>query len=227
MQSRTHLALLCLLLTLATGLACDTASPVVPEGATLVLTVAPGTINSPTGTATVNAIVRTGNGTPVFRGTEVRFDTTLGSIEPLVTTNDQGVATATLRGDGRVGKATVRAIAGAIMPVTVDVLIGTNVSNVSLQATPSTISLSGFPSGGKKIQLLALVRDDQGQPLAGANVNFSTEIGTLQSRGGFVRSNGQGAATDTLTVQLSELSTFQAPTFTVSAHASLGTGNQT
>ncbi|HXU33317.1 MAG TPA: PKD domain-containing protein [Thermoanaerobaculia bacterium] len=245
MKSRSPLALLALLalFAVAIGLACGKASPTAPSGTLLTISASPTRISS-NGTATISIIGRTATGTPLRSGTELRLATSLGSIEPLVTTNSNGEATATLRGDGRQGTATVEVTTGVAdtppmtstsEPVgnasgtgsaTVTVQIGSNVGGVSLQATPSTISLTGFPAGGKRIDLLALVRDDQGNPLPDSNVNFTSEIGVLDSRGRFLTTNSRGEASDRLTVQLGELTTFQATTFAVKVRASLGSGTQ-
>lgn len=244
MKSRSPLALLALLALFAVviGLACGKASPTAPSGTLLTISASPTRISA-NGTATISILGRTATGTPLRSGTELRLATSLGSIESLVTTNSNGEATATLRGDGRQGTATVEVTTGvADTPpmtsnlvtgnasgtgsATVTVEVGSNAGGVSLQATPSTISLTNFPTGGKRIELLALVRDDQGNPLEGANVNFTSEIGVLDSRGRFLTTSSRGEVSDRLTVQLSEISTFQANTFTVRVRASLGSGSQ-
>ncbi|MEP7010438.1 MAG: PKD domain-containing protein [Acidobacteriota bacterium] len=245
MKSRSPLALLALLALFAVviGLACGKASPTAPSGTLLTVSASPTRISA-NGSSTISILGRTATGTPLRSGTELRVATSLGSIEPLVVTNSNGEATATLRGDGRQGTATVEVTTGVAdtppmtstsEPVgnasgtgsaTVTVQVGSNAGGVSLQATPSTISLTNFPTGGKRIELLALVRDDQGNPLAGANVNFTSEIGVLDSRGRFLTTNSRGEVSDRLTVQLSEISTFQANTFTVRVRASLGSGSQ-
>ena len=92
----------------------------------------------------------------------------------------------------------------------VDVL-GT-ISFIALQATPSTVS-----DGGGSIQLLALVQDDVGVPVAGAPVNFSTDIGNLASAGGIVRTNAAGEAIDTLSVTSNDLTAVGGNSFNTSA----------
>ena len=72
--------------------ACDKASPVSPAGTTITLSVNPTRIDV-TGNATVTAIVRRENGSPVNPGTIVNFSTTLGSLDPDdAPTDDTGVA---------------------------------------------------------------------------------------------------------------------------------------
>ena len=65
--------------------------------------------------------------------------------------------------------ATVKANAGAAEEVEIEVQIGIFAASVTLQASPTTIQ-----SNGGQIDLLAVVRDDTGQPLPGASVNFIT-----------------------------------------------------
>lgn len=189
---------------------CDKASPVAPTGTLLSVTVTPSQIAASGETATVRVTALKANGTPVNPGTEVRLETTLGTIDELVTTDSNGIARGVLTGDGRVGMATVTARSGAAEPAMVDVEIGKFPASISLQTTPTQVS-----EAGGTISLLALVRDDQGRPLAGALVNFETELGTLRSRGALIATNANGQANDTLTVSEEDVSAFNAPSFTV------------
>jgi hypothetical protein len=179
---------------------CDKASPVAPTDALLTVSANPSEITSTTGTSTITAVVRRANGQPVTPGTEVRFSTTLGTIDPVAETNSSGVATATLRGDGRLGTAKVSVTTGAVKTDPVEVTIGAAAKNISLQATPTTL-----PATGGKVNLVALVRDSRGLPLAGQGVNFTTELGRLGSGGGIVLTDANGQARDTLTLSETDL----------------------
>lgn len=190
------------------------------QGAVLNLSANPTRITA-TGTSTITVNGRRADGAVLEAGTEIRYTTTLGNITNSSTTNGNGVATATLRGDGRSGTATITAtIVAGEGEGTIDVAVGINAGSVSLQATPASI-----PPEGGDISLLAIIRDDEGAPLAGANANFSTEIGTLASGGSLVRSSAQGEARDTLTVTTAQLDTITAPTFNVEVAVS-GEGSQ-
>lgn len=210
--------------------ACDKATPVAPEGATLTLSANPTSVSSTTGTSTITVVARKANGTPLNPGTEIQLSTTLGTIDSVVRTNDSGVATAVLRGTGRAGMATVSATSGAIAtPATVEITLGVAAGRVSLQATPSTVSVTDLGDGAAvAVRLLALVRDDQGQPLQDALVNFSTETGVLQSGGAFKRTDANGQASDTLTVRAPDVDALPpgATSFQVRAEAS-GAGGET
>jgi hypothetical protein len=158
------------------------------------------------------------NGNPVNPGTEVRLSSTIGTVDSVVHTDNDGVARATLRGDGRAGTATISAYSGAVEAVTTDVAVGFPAGSIRLTVTPTSI-----PETGGTVELLALVRDDQGQPLPGASVNFTSDAGTLQSGGAFLVSNANGQAFDTLTVTGLELQAVGGDSFDVSAEVG-GTG---
>jgi len=208
-------------LALLLPMGCDKASPVAPSGSTISLSASPAQIPSAAGTSTITAVVLRSNGTPVNPGTQVRFSTTLGTIDQVVETDSTGTATATLRGDGRAGTAKVRATAGNIgTPPELDVVIGSTAGSVTLQVTPSTV-----PETGGTVSLLALVRDSKGDPLPGASVNFSSPVGTLQSGGNFLRSDANGAVSDTLEVEDSDISTLTGDSFEISVEVAGGTGS--
>jgi len=173
---------------------CDEATPVAPSGTLLSISATPSEIPV-RGSSTIRVTALRANGTPVNPGTLIRLDTTLGTIDESAATDETGVAQATLRGDGRIGTATVTARSGASEAATVEVEVGEAAANASLQATPSSI-----PETGGTITLLALVRNDQGQPLPNATVNFKTEVGTLASGGAFLTTDATGQVSDTLTV---------------------------
>lgn len=195
---------------LLTALSCDKASPVAPTGSTLTLSASPSRVTTANGTSTVTAVVLRENGTPVNPGTQVRFSTSIGAIDEMVETDSTGVARATLRGTGSIGTAKVRASAGAITPVEIDVVIGSLAGSVTLQATPSSV-----PEEGGQVELVALVRDDQGQPMVGASVNFSSPIGRLQSGGSFRTTDSSGRVTDRLTLSSSDIGTLTNDNFEV------------
>ncbi len=196
------------------ALGCGKGTPVAPAGTTIRLTVNPSVI-SLTQTCQVTALVRKENGTPVNPGTIVLFASSLGTITPSVATDSQGIATAELRADGRIGTAKVSASSGPTSTDPVDVQIGLQAGAATLTATPSTIGESGG-----KISLRALIRDGAGQPLAGALVNFQTQIGTLASGGSFVTTTAAGEATDSLQLSSGDVGTLSGDSFTVTVQAS-------
>ncbi len=203
------LAAACVFLVLAAP-GCDEASPVAPPGTTLSVTATPSQIGA-NGTSSIRVTALKGNGTPVNPGTEVRLDTTLGTIDPIVETDSSGVAEGTLQGTGRVGMATVTARTGSAEPAMVEVEIGEFAANITLQATPTQVSEGGT------VSLLALVRDDEARPLQGAAVNFLTDLGTLDSRGAVRLTNANGQVTDTLRVSAEDIESATATTFVVEA----------
>jgi hypothetical protein len=192
-------------------LACDEGTPVAPTGAILRISAQPTRIGA-SGTSTITLQALRSNGNPVNEGTEIRLASTIGTVDEVVYTDRDGVAKATLKGDGRVGTATVTAHSGAIEPVTTEVAVGSLAASIRLQVSPSSV-----PETGGVLELLALVRDDQGQPLPEATVNFTSDAGTLASGGGFLLSDARGEATDTLTVTAEQLLAVGADSFEITA----------
>jgi hypothetical protein len=211
------MAALAALLALLALSSCGKASPTAPSSSTLRLTVNPLTIATPRGSAVATATLSRSNGT-AEPGTQVQFNTTLGTFNhPVVTTDNSGVAVSTLTGAGLIGTAKVTAFSGDVMSTEVDVMIGAVEALVTLQATPSTIG-----QGGGQIKLLALVRDAQGNPVPGSPVSFSAQAGTLRSGGNFILTDATGAAHDTLTVSSTDLTNQTGSSFNVSVQGSTG-----
>jgi hypothetical protein len=149
----------------------------------------------------VTVLGRKANGQPINKGSEVFFSTTLGTITQSAEADENGIATAILRGDGRAGEATVTATSGAASAaVSEPIQIGAFAAFITLQVTPSVV----LEEGGT-LDLLALVRDDRGALLPNAVVNFTSEFGTLGSGGSGIVTNAQGEARDTLTVSAADV----------------------
>jgi hypothetical protein len=217
---------------------CDKATPVAPDGSILVISANPSRIGL-NGTSTITVVGRKPDGNPLNPGTEIRMTTTLGTIDSIITTNSSGTATAIFQGNGVLGVATITAQTGSAsggssggtgttsdgggattsgsLTASVQVQVGTSAGSIVLQPTPPSL-----PSTGGKVSLLAIVRDANGQPLAGQGVNFTTDYGTLASRGGIVTTNASGVAKDTLTLSASDL-TGNVASVTVSAETTGGT----
>jgi PKD repeat protein len=211
------LASLAALLTMLAVSSCGKANPTAPSGSTLTLRVNPLTIPNPKGSATATAILDRPNGTP-DPGAQVQFSTSLGTMNPAVVKTDSGgQAISTLTGTGLIGTAKVTAFSGAVMSTEIDVMIGQAEALITLQATPSTIG-----QDGGNIQLLALVRDAQGNPVPDSPVSFSAQAGSLRSRGSFVFTDQTGAAHDTLTVSPTDLTNQTGSSFNITVQGSTG-----
>jgi len=215
---RSRVLFTSLLLVLSLG--CEEGTPVSPSGAILRISAQPTRIGK-SGVSNITLQALRSNGIPVNPGTEIRLSSTIGVVDAVVYTDSDGVAHAALRGDGRVGTATVSAYSGAVEPVTVDVAVGSLAASVRLQVTPS-----GVPETGGTLALLALVRDEDGEPLADATVNFTSEVGTLDSGGGFLVSDETGKATDVLTVSAADLQTVGGDSFEVTVEVGATGGVQ-
>ncbi|MEO7795318.1 MAG: PKD domain-containing protein [Thermoanaerobaculia bacterium] len=210
LRSITRRSLL-LLAALVVPVGCSEGTPVAPTGAILRVSAYPTRIGTRgVSTVTVNAYRSTGN--PVNPGTEIRLSSTIGTIDPVAYTTESGQATALLRGDGRVGTATVTAFSGGLEPVTLDISVGQLSASMSFQVTPSSVAETGGT-----LDLLALVRDDVSQPLAGAQVNFRSEVGELDSGGRFITTDENGEARDRLRVTAADLQLVSDDNFQVTA----------
>ncbi|MCP4200324.1 MAG: PKD domain-containing protein [bacterium] len=194
---RTGTRLLAALLLLTSWASCDRPTPVAPAESALTITANPTRI-AVDGEAIITVLARKSDGTAVNPGTEINFATTLGTIDTVVATDDRGIAEATLRGDLRIGMATVTADSGAAGTATIEIQIGALASFIDFTATPETIN-KDLPPGGEKIKLKAIVRDDLNNVIRGIAVAFEADIGTLESGGSVTNNNG--VVKDTLTVK--------------------------
>jgi adhesin/invasin len=222
-------SLLLSVLLVVAALSCDKATPTAPSGSTLAISANPSRIGL-NGSSTITIIGRQPNGSVMREGTEVRLSSSLGNITPLVLIDRDGNATATLRGDGRKGAATVTAQTGTSgggsgaggatggsssgsLSVTTTVQIGETDDTkpaLLISANPNVI-----PVGGSST-ITVIARNSDGSPVAsGQEVLLTTTLGTLQPRRPTTNSNG--TATSTLTVDS------QAGTAKISAV--LGTSN--
>jgi PKD repeat protein len=199
------------LLVVAVLAGCSEGTPVAPTGTILRVSANPTRIGK-TGLSTITISAYRSTGNPVNPGTEIRLSSTIGAIDPVVYTNDSGQATARLTGDGRVGTATITAFSGGVEPVTLDVAVGQLAASMSFQVTPSSV-----PETGGTLDLLALLRDEQSQPLVDAQVNFRSEVGTLDSGGEFILTDEDGEARDRLRVTAADLQLIGDDSFTVTA----------
>lgn len=185
----------------AFGQACDEAPPTAPSGTILTITASPSQI-AINGTSQITVIGRRPDGNPLNPGVEIFFSTSIGSITPTVAAvDDQGVATAVLRGDGRSGTANVTASVGtrsgggggggggaeeggggggpttAVDSVSVSVQVGQvegDRPQLILSASPSTI----FVEDTSNITIIA--RNADGSSVgAGHTIILTTTLGSL------------------------------------------------
>ncbi len=185
---------------IAFGLACGKGSPTAPSGTFLTISASPTRIGV-NGTATISIVGRTATGTPLRSGTELRLATSLGSIEPLVTTNGNGEAIATLRGDGRPGTATVEVTTGvsSIPPMTSNLAVGnasgTGSATVSVEVgessstqptllvsvNPNNIPVSAAGSSSTATVTIIARNVDNTPVAAGQTVLLFSTLGTLSN----------------------------------------------
>ena len=173
------------------ALGCDKATPVAPEGTTLTISASPSQIGL-NGSSTITIVGRKANGSPLNPGTEIRLSTDRGTIDPIVQVNSSGVATATLRGDGRSGAAAVKA-ATADVEATTTVQIGQSAENkptVLVSASPSTVPVQG------KSTITIIARNADGSPVAaGQPIILTTSLGSLNNSRPLTQSDGTATVT--------------------------------
>ena len=208
---------------------CDKATPVAPSGSILTISTNSTRI-ALNGQATITIVGRKPDGNPLNPGTEVHLSATLGTLPAIVTTDRTGTATAVFQSDGRLGTAMITAsLSGSTSSggstggsggsggstggsgsgsgtgsATLQIEVGRVAGSIILQPTPTSLSLP-LPTAGSKVHLLATVRDASGAPLANQGVNFTSDYGTLNSRGGTVTTDANGQARDTLTLAAADL----------------------
>jgi hypothetical protein len=198
------------------ALSCDKATPTAPSGSTLAISANPAKIGL-NGTSTITIIGRQPNGSPMREGTEVRLSSSLGNITPLVLIDGNGNATATLRGDGRKGAATVTAQTGTVsggtggsagtggsgggsggtssgsLSVQTTVQIGESDDTkptVIISASPATVPVGGTST------ITIIARNADGSPVAaGQTILLTSTLGTLTPSRPTTRSDGTATAT--------------------------------
>ena len=170
-----------------------------PGGTELSMTANPTAIPVQGGSSTITVVgfkAADDGGGPLSDGTQIFFTTDLGVIEERVATVN-GIARATLRSNGRSGKATVSASSGAgISTEAVTVEIGSSGERtVNVTANPATLGPFDFTS-----EITATVIDSNGNPIPNASVIFSTNAGSLASAGSVLLTNVNGQTFDRLTL---------------------------
>jgi PKD repeat protein len=171
---------------LALVAACDKVALLAPTGSTVTLSISSTSVGG-NGTAEVIATVIEAGGTPVHNGTEVTFQASVGTVDPVVARTEGGVARASFRANGASGTARVVAFSGGARSDEIEVRVGSAAAEtVTVRATPSSI-----PQNGGPVQVTATVRDVSGNPLAGAQVVFSTDNGTLSASSAVTDTSGE------------------------------------
>jgi len=134
-------------------------------------------------------------GTPVQNGTVVTFTTSLGRIDPSEARTNNGRVSVRLISDGRSGTARVTAISGGATSEALEIPVGgAAAANVTLRADPASVG-----ANGGTVQLIATVRDESGNPIAGVPVTFGTTAGQIAAASVNTDANGEARTTLTTT----------------------------
>ncbi|MDA8064832.1 MAG: Ig-like domain-containing protein, partial [Thermaerobacter sp.] len=141
--------------------------------------------------STLTAYVRNAGGQPVA-GVTVTWTTTLGSFATATTqvTNAQGEVSATVYSN-TVGTATITATADGVSGTTPVDFYSTGVASFwNVSAAPGDVPADGTPS-----TVTAVVMNGGNQPVSGADVTFTTTLGTLSRASGVTNSQGEVSTT--------------------------------
>jgi hypothetical protein len=154
-------------------------------------------------TSTIIAYVEDDQHWAVADGTEVLFETSLGTIAPVTATTVDGVATATLASGATPGTAIVRATADSAASDTVRVeVISPRATTLTLSVADSTL----LPNGISTTVVTAHVYDEYGQPARnGTLVVFGVEgdemiMGTVEGVEVYTATTTSGVASVTYQV---------------------------
>jgi len=215
MFSRITVSLGVLVMLIATS--CDRVPLLAPTNSSVTID-AQSRVVSIGGTTTVTATVLESSGTPVQNGTQVRFTTSLGRMDPVEAQTRNGVATSTFMAGDDSGIAEVRATSGGSggsttttpgnttttpgtttpsTPTTnssnvVQIAVGAGaVDTVTVSANPSSVSTTG----GGTVTVTATALGTGGRLLSGIPVNFSVNRGTLSATTAPTNTQGQAQVT--------------------------------
>jgi hypothetical protein len=166
---------------------------VAPGGSVLSVSANPSRIGL-SGRSQISVFGRKPDGNPFNRGTEIRLSTSLGTIDSLVIVDDTGNATATLRGDGRQGAATVTATTGdGSVSATTTVQIGESGDSkptLLVTASPNSIPVLGSAT------VTVIARNADGSPVAsGQTVILTSTLGSLNPSRPQTKNDGTAIST--------------------------------
>ena len=174
----------------ATAAGCDKVALLAPTGSTVTLSVS-STSLSANGTAEILATVIEAAGTAVHNGTEVRFQASVGKLDPPVARTEGGVARTTFLANGASGTARIIAFSGGATATEVEILVGgAAVETITLRTQPSSLPVSGGP-----VEVIATTVDASGNPVGGVMVVFSADAGTLNPTQVATDASGQARST--------------------------------
>jgi len=142
--------------------------------------------------STITASLRETSTGKAIPGVEVSFSTDIGFINPSAITDRLGNAKATLKSGYETGEATVKASYGEGISSELKVFFTPHGITLSLVADPVRIAADGMSTA----TVSARLRNGNNNPIVGAEISFSTSLGTITSSG---ITDESGLATATLT----------------------------
>ena len=206
---RSRAAVFALLLPLTSIAACDKVPLLAPTGTVITLIPASTVVGLNSQVQIIATVIEHGvasggsgtsstpstGGTPVQNGTVITFTTTIGRIEPSDARTHNGQVTVTLFTGNESGTPIITAYSGGASATNDRIKIGTaTVSRVSLTASPQPLG-----SAGGTATVTATVVNEQGSPVAGVPVNFTTDVGTVSPTTATTDASGNAVTTLTTT----------------------------
>ena len=192
---------------------------------TVIISASPSTIDVGE-TSTITVIARNADGTPIGAGQQVILTTTLGTLtNPRPTTRADGTATTTLQSGERAGTAEISAVVGSSEVMRTMVTIREEAGSISITPSAPTVDAPTGADDMEEVTFTVFVRNTEGDPLAGAVVNFETEVGDFENGDTVGVTNSSGAVTKTLVLNFEDVDDLEdGDTFTVTATTNGTTG---
>jgi hypothetical protein len=191
---------------------------------TLVVTANPNTIDVQE-ESEITIIARNADGSPVEAGRQIILTTTLGSLSNTrPTTRSDGTARATFTAGDQAGAAEISAVLGSSDVVKTTITIRDEAGSISITPTAPTVDA---PTGDDtaEITFTVFVRNAEGDPLAGAVVNFETGRGDFEGGDTVGVTNSSGIVTKTLVLEEDDVDDLEGGgTFTVTASTNGASG---
>jgi hypothetical protein len=176
----------------------------------------------------ITIIARNADGSSVGAGREIILTTTLGSLSNTrPTTRADGTARVTFTAGDQAGTAEVSAVLGSSDVAKVSISIRDEAGSISITPTAPTVDA---PTGDEtaEVTFTVFVRNAEGDPLAGAVVNFETGRGDFEDGDSVGITNASGVVTKTLVLTEDDVDDLDdGDTFTVTASTNGATGTIT
>jgi hypothetical protein len=186
---KTRLPFIALLTALA-AVGCDEApNPIAPSGSVLTISASPARI-APNGESNVTVTGFRPDGNRLNPGTQIRLTASLGTLSSsLLEIGADGYATTVLRGDGRVGDATIKAQL-TTGETAAEVIVKVDAPKPTLLVIPSATEVDPSTDDDTvEVPVTLIARDENALPMgAGHTILLSASLGSFAKNGRAVTS---------------------------------------